>query len=58
MPQTIFENGDPNFVDERTSVHAKPKEKKSILHKKFDEINSPESQENSRCVENTNQRNT
>ncbi|WP_415395844.1 hypothetical protein [Sulfurimonas sp. CS5] len=34
VSQTIFENGDPNFVDERKSVHIK--EKKSFLSSLFD----------------------
>ncbi|EDZ62489.1 hypothetical protein SMGD1_2792 [Sulfurimonas gotlandica GD1] len=37
VAQTIFENGDPNFVDERTSVHEKVKEKKSFLSSLLDD---------------------
>ena len=37
VPQSIFENGDPNFVDERTSVHIKPKDKKSFLSSLLDD---------------------
>ena len=31
VSQTVFEKGDPSFIDERTSEYVKPKEKKSFL---------------------------
>lgn len=37
VSQDVFEKGDPNFVDERTSEYEKPKSKKSLLAKLFDE---------------------
>jgi hypothetical protein len=37
VSQDIFEKGDPNFVDERSSEYIKPKEKKSFLSFLFDE---------------------
>ena len=37
VPQTIFESGDPNFIDERASVDLKPKEKKSFLSSLLDD---------------------
>ena len=36
VSQDVFEKGDPNFVDERTSEYVKPKTKKSFLSSVFD----------------------
>ena len=37
VSQTVFESGDPDFIDERTSLHIKPKEKKSFFSSLFDD---------------------
>ena len=37
VSQSVFEKGDPEFIDERTTMYIKPKLKKSFFSSLFDD---------------------